>query len=66
MKKLGRFKTIGNIFKNFVEIAEFNLGFEFKNITKKSLERIAKEKEISIEDFFYLLREFRDNDIYII
>lgn len=64
MKKLGRFKTIGNIFKNFVEIAEFNLGFEFKNITKKSLERIAKEKEISIEDFFYLLREFRDNDIY--
>lgn len=64
MKKLGRFKTIGKIFKNFVEIAEFNLGFEFKNITKKSLERIAKEKEILIEDFFYLLREFKNNNIY--
>ena len=63
MKKLGRFKTIGKIFKNFVEIAEFNLGFEFKNITEKSLERIAKEKEISIEDFFYLLREFKNNNI---
>ena len=35
MKKLGRFKTVGEIFKNFVEITEFNLGFEFEDTTKK-------------------------------
>ena len=39
MEKLGRFKTIGEILKNFVEITGFNLGFELENNTKKSLDR---------------------------
>ena len=41
MKRLGKFKTIGEIFKNFVEITGFNLGFKVENINKKSLNRLA-------------------------
>ena len=34
MKRLGKFKTIGEIFKNFVEITGFNLGVKVENMKK--------------------------------
>ena len=55
MRKIGKFKTIGEIFKKFAETEAYNLGFEFKETTKKSINRIAKEQEISIENYFDLL-----------
>lgn len=63
MKKLGRFKTVGEIFKNFVEITEFNLGFEFEDTTKKSFDRLADEKDIKIENFFSLFEELKNTKI---
>ena len=63
MKKLGKFKTIGEIFKKFAETEAYNLGFEFKETTKKSINRIAKEQEISIENYFDLLKELKDTRI---
>ena len=63
MKKLGRFKTIGEILKNFVEITGFNLGFELENTTKKSLDRLADEKDIKIENFFSLFEELKSIEI---
>ena len=63
MKKLGRFKTVGEIFKNFVEIPEFNLGFEFEDTTKKSFDRLADEKDIKIENFFSLFEELKNTKI---
>ena len=70
MEKLGRFKTIGEILKNFVEITGFNLGFELENTTKKSLDRLADEKDIKIENFFSLFEELKsikiNEDLFII
>lgn len=70
MKKLGRFKTMGEIFKNFVEITGFNLGFKVENINKKSLNRLADEKDIKIENFFSLFEELKsieiNEDLFII
>lgn len=70
MKKLGKFKTIGEIFKNFVEITGFNLGFKVENINKKSLNRLANEKDIKIENFFSLFKELKsieiNEDLFII
>ena len=63
MKRLGKFKTIGEIFKKFAETEAYNLGFEFKETTKKSINRIAKEQEISIENYFDLLKELKDTRI---
>ncbi|WP_427169620.1 ankyrin repeat domain-containing protein [Fusobacterium nucleatum] len=63
MKKLGRFKTIGKIFKSFAETEAYNLGFEFKERTKKSIDRLANEKEISLENYFDLLKELKDINI---
>ncbi|ALF22269.1 ankyrin repeat domain-containing protein [Fusobacterium animalis] len=63
MKKLGRFKTVGEIFKNFVEITEFNLGFEFEDTTKKFFDRLADEKDIKIENFFSLFEELKNTKI---
>lgn len=63
MKKLGRFKTVGEIFKNFVKITEFNLGFEFEDTTKKSFDRLADEKDIKIENFFSLFEELKNTKI---
>lgn len=59
MKKLGKFKIIGEILKNFVEITGFNLGFELENTTKKFLDRLADEKDIRIENFFSLFEELK-------
>ena len=70
MKKLGKFKTIGEIFKNFVEITGFNLGFKVENINKKSLNRLTNEKDIKIENFFSLFEELKsieiNEDLFII
>ena len=70
MEKLGRFKTIGEILKNFVEITGFNLGFELENTTKKSLDRLTDEKDIKIENFFSLFEELKsieiNEDLFII
>lgn len=70
MKKLGKFKIIGEIFKNFVEITGFNLGFKVENINKKSLNRLANEKDIKIENFFSLFEELKtieiNEDLFII
>ena len=70
MKKLGKFKIIGEIFKNFVEITGFNLGFKVENINKKSLNRLADEKDIKIENFFSLFEELKsieiNEDLFII
>ena len=70
MKKIGKFKTIGEILKNFVEITGFNLGFELENTTKKSLDRLADEKDIKIENFFSLFEELKsikiNEDLFII
>lgn len=70
MKKLGKFKTIGEIFKNFVEITGFNLGFKVENIDKKSLNRLTNEKDIKIENFFSLFEELKsieiNEDLFII
>lgn len=63
MRKIGKFKTIGEIFKKFAETEAYNLGFEFKETTKKSINRIAKEQEISIENYFDLLKELKDTRI---
>ena len=63
MRKIGKFKTIGEIFKKFAETEAYNLGFEFKETTKKSIDRIAKEQEISIENYFDLLKELKDTRI---
>ena len=63
MKRLGKFKTIGEIFKKFAETEAYNLGFEFKETTKKSINRIAKEQEISIENYFDLLKELKNINI---
>lgn len=63
MRKIGKFKTIGEIFKKFAETEAYNLGFEFKKTTKKSINRIAKEQEISIENYFDLLKELKDTRI---
>lgn len=63
MKKLGKFKTIGEIFKNFVEITGFNLGFKVENINKKSLNRLTNEKDIKIENFFSLFEELKSIEI---
>ena len=59
MRKIGKFKTIGEIFKKFAETEAYNLGFEFKETTKKSINRIAQEQEISIENYFDLLKELK-------
>ena len=70
MRKIGKFKTIGEIFKNFVEITGFNLGFKVENINKKSLNRLADEKDIKIENFFSLFEELKsieiNEDLFII
>ena len=63
MRKIGKFKTIGEIFKKFAETEAYNLGFEFKETTKKSINRIAKEQEISIENYFDLLKELKNINI---
>ena len=63
MRKIGKFKTIGEIFKKFAETEAYNLGFEFKETTKKSIKRIAKEQEISIENYFDLLKELKNINI---
>ena len=63
MKKIGKFKTIGEILKNFVEITGFNLGFELENTTKKFLDRLADEKDIKIENFFSLFEELKSIEI---
>lgn len=63
MKKIGKFKTIGEILKNFVEITEFNLGFELENTTKKFLDRLADEKDIKIENFFSFFEELKSIEI---
>lgn len=63
MRKIGKFKTIGEIFKKFAETEAYNLGFEFKETTKKSINRITKEQEISIENYFDLLKELKDTRI---
>ena len=70
MKRLGKFKTIGEIFKNFVEITGFNLGVKVENIDKKSLKRLTNEKDIKIENFFSLFEELKsieiNEDLFII
>lgn len=70
MKRLGKFKTIGEIFKNFVEITGFNLGVKVENIDKKSLKRLTNEKDIKIENFFSLFEELKsieiNKDLFII
>ena len=70
MKRLGKFKTIGEIFKNFVEITGFNLGVKVENIDKKSLNRLTDEKDIKIENFFSLFEELKsieiNEDLFII
>lgn len=70
MKRLGKFKTIGEIFKNFVEITGFNLGIKVENIDKKSLNRLTDEKDIKIENFFSLFEELKsieiNEDLFII
>ena len=70
MKRLGKFKTIGEIFKNFVEITGFNLGVKVENIDKKSLIRLTDEKDIKIENFFSLFEELKsieiNEDLFII
>ena len=63
MKKIGKFKTIGEILKNFVEIIEFNLGFKLEDTTKKFLDRLADEKDIKIENFFSLFEELKSIEI---
>ena len=63
MKKIGKFKTIGEILKKFVEITGFNLGFELENTTKKFLDRLADEKDIKIENFFSLFEELKSIEI---
>lgn len=70
MKRLGKFKTIGEIFKNFVEITGFNLGVKVENIDNKSLNRLTNEKDIKIENFFSLFEELKsieiNEDLFII
>ena len=70
MRKIGKFKTIGEIFKKFAEITGFNLGFKVENINKKSLNRLATEKDIKIENFFSLFEELKtieiNEDLFII
>ena len=70
MKRLGKFKTIGEIFKNFVEITGFNLRVKVENIDKKSLKRLTNEKDIKIENFFSLFEELKsieiNEDLFII
>lgn len=70
MKRLGKFKTIGEIFKNFVEITGFNLGVKVENIDKKSLKRLTNEKDIKIENFFSLFEQLKsieiNEDLFII
>ena len=63
MKRLGKFKTIGEIFKNFIEITGFNLGFELETTTKKFLDRLSDEKDIKIENFFSLFEELKSIEI---